>query len=168
MDAKLTKSGSDRVIDGVCGGLAEYFGIDAVLVRAFFVLIGISGGTGVLLYLVLVVIMPAPDEIVDGDTGSALEATIEANVQGLGEELRVAGEDAFDRLRAAGGDMDEYWHHRRERSRWLGIILLVLGLKLLTENLNLRVLWLDFDVLWPVLLIAMGAWLLKKRARDLP
>lgn len=59
-DRRLTKSRDDRMIAGVCGGLAEYFSIDAVLVRVAFVLLGVFGGGGVIAYIVLMLIMPEP------------------------------------------------------------------------------------------------------------
>jgi phage shock protein PspC (stress-responsive transcriptional regulator) len=48
---------------GVCGGLAEYSGIDVVLWRVAFVALALLGGSGVLLYLVLWVLMPAASPI---------------------------------------------------------------------------------------------------------
>lgn len=54
---RLTKS-NDRMIWGVCGGLAEYFNVDPTLVRLFFVLFGLAGGPGVLVYIVMAVVMP--------------------------------------------------------------------------------------------------------------
>ena len=63
---QLRRSGTDRMIGGVCGGLAEYSGIDAVLWRAGVIVLTLVSGSGVLLYLVLWVLMPAaprrPDE----------------------------------------------------------------------------------------------------------
>jgi phage shock protein C len=51
----------NRVIAGVCGGLADYFGIDPILVRLAFVVITFAGGAGVLAYIVLWIVMtPAP------------------------------------------------------------------------------------------------------------
>ncbi len=55
---KLRRSRSDRMVAGVCAGLAEYFNIDPVLVRLVFVLLALAGGPGVLLYIVLWIIMP--------------------------------------------------------------------------------------------------------------
>ena len=43
---RLTKSPTDRVIDGVCGGLGEYFAFDATLVRLLFVAFTLAGGAG--------------------------------------------------------------------------------------------------------------------------
>jgi phage shock protein C len=56
-EKRLTRSRSDRMIAGVCGGLAEYFGIDPALVRILFVVLAIAGGHGVLIYLILWLVM---------------------------------------------------------------------------------------------------------------
>lgn len=55
---KLTLSNTDKKIGGVCGGLGEYFGIDPILFRLAFVLFTLGGGSGILLYIILWVIMP--------------------------------------------------------------------------------------------------------------
>ena len=57
MNTQLTRSSSDRMIGGVCGGLARYFGIDSSIVRLVFVLLVLSG-VSPLVYLVLWVVMP--------------------------------------------------------------------------------------------------------------
>jgi phage shock protein C len=54
---RLRRSQTDRVLGGVAGGLAEYFGIDATLVRVLWVLAAISG-FGVLAYVVLWIALP--------------------------------------------------------------------------------------------------------------
>lgn len=57
-EKKLTRSSKNKVIAGVCGGLAEYFGIDATLVRLGVVLFCVMGGSGVLFYVIAALIMP--------------------------------------------------------------------------------------------------------------
>lgn len=57
MDTRLARSASDKMIGGVCGGLARYFGIDTTIVRLVFVLAVLSG-LSPLIYLVLWVVMP--------------------------------------------------------------------------------------------------------------
>jgi phage shock protein C len=60
---RLTRSRSDRVFAGVCGGLAAYMGLDPVLVRVLYVaLTFLSGGTGILLYVLAWIIVPAAGE----------------------------------------------------------------------------------------------------------
>ena len=54
----LYRSHTERVIGGVCGGLARYFSIDPVLVRLGFVALGLINGLGVLIYLVMWLVVP--------------------------------------------------------------------------------------------------------------
>lgn len=59
MGRKLYLSDKDRKIAGVCGGLAEYFGIDSTIVRILWALaVVVSYGTGFILYLVFWLIVP--------------------------------------------------------------------------------------------------------------
>jgi phage shock protein C len=55
---KLYRSETNKMIAGVCGGIAEYFEIDATLVRLGFAAVSILGGSGILAYLIAAVIMP--------------------------------------------------------------------------------------------------------------
>ncbi len=60
---RITKSRKDKQVWGVCGGLAKYFNVDPTLVRLVFVVLALSGGPGVLLYIILGIILPdAGDE----------------------------------------------------------------------------------------------------------
>ncbi len=54
----LMRSSENRVVFGVCGGLAERFGIDPIWIRLGFVGLALLLGKGVLLYLILTVVMP--------------------------------------------------------------------------------------------------------------
>ena len=56
--ARLYRSANDKVIAGVCGGLASYFKIDPALVRLAFLVFALAGGASILLYLVLWVAVP--------------------------------------------------------------------------------------------------------------
>lgn len=62
MEKKLCKSSLDKKICGVCGGFAEFFGIDATLIRLLIVLFTLAGGSGVLFYIVAALIMPDEPE----------------------------------------------------------------------------------------------------------
>ena len=55
---KLQRSKKDRIIAGVCGGLAKYFGVDPTLIRLIFIVGVFLKGITVLIYLVLAIIMP--------------------------------------------------------------------------------------------------------------
>lgn len=54
----LTRSSTDRVVAGVCGGLGEYFGVNPLVFRLLFVLLALPGGApGILPYLILWFVM---------------------------------------------------------------------------------------------------------------
>ena len=56
---RLYRSQSERMIAGVCGGLADYFDIDPTLVRLLFVLLFFLGGNGILIYLIMLILVPS-------------------------------------------------------------------------------------------------------------
>ena len=58
MERKLYKSNKNKMVDGVCGGIAEYFGMDPTLVRLAWVLFCALGGSGILAYLIAAIIIP--------------------------------------------------------------------------------------------------------------
>lgn len=62
MNKRLYKSNENKMIDGVCGGIAEYFGIDPTLVRLGWVLFCALGGSGFLAYIIAAVIIPRQPE----------------------------------------------------------------------------------------------------------
>ena len=55
---KLYRSTTNRQLAGVCGGLAQYFNLDATLVRVLFVLLAVLGGSGLVLYVAMWIIVP--------------------------------------------------------------------------------------------------------------
>lgn len=56
--SRLYRSKKERVLGGVCGGIAQYFGVDPVLPRLAFVLLTLGVGSGVLLYIIAWVVIP--------------------------------------------------------------------------------------------------------------
>ena len=59
MDTKrLVKSNQNRLICGVCGGIAQYFNIDPTIIRLAWVVFSLAGGSGVLAYIIAAIIMP--------------------------------------------------------------------------------------------------------------
>ena len=58
MEKKLYTSNQNKMLDGVCGGIAEYFGIDPTVVRLIWVLFSLMGGCGILAYIIAAVIIP--------------------------------------------------------------------------------------------------------------
>lgn len=58
MDKRIYKSNKDKMIDGVCGGVAEYFDVDPTLVRLGWILFCALGGSGIIAYIVAAIVIP--------------------------------------------------------------------------------------------------------------
>jgi phage shock protein PspC (stress-responsive transcriptional regulator) len=62
MKEELRRSATDVKICGVCGGIAEYLGVDSNLVRLIWIAVSVFAGTGILLYILAAVLMPKANE----------------------------------------------------------------------------------------------------------
>ena len=62
MDKRLYKLDKGKMIDGVCGGIAEYFNIDPSLVRLGWILFSVCGGSGILAYIIAALVIPRKPE----------------------------------------------------------------------------------------------------------
>ena len=67
LSQRLSRTREGRVVAGVCGGIAAYFGIDPTLVRLAFAVFTIFGGAGVLIYLIAWIVIPE-----EGGDGSSI------------------------------------------------------------------------------------------------
>src|SRR4030042_390061 len=150
MENRLLRSRSDVMIGGVCGGLAKYLRIDSSFVRLFFVLLAMAGGgIGVFVYLLLWIILPVE--------GHERDSTLEENV-------RTGSQEIADRARAVGDDFREMVSRPNPQAGLvIGGALIILGVVYLIRNLDVPWLnWLDFDLIWPVLLIMAGIALFRR------
>lgn len=75
---RLYKSKTNKIIAGVCGGLAEYFDVDTVIMRVLFVLLAFFGGSGFILYIACWIIMPKNAGAAEGQNGSGESRTTSA------------------------------------------------------------------------------------------
>ncbi len=84
---RLTRSTSDKMLGGVCAGLAHYFDIDPTLVRLAFVgLFFLGAGSPFLIYLVLWLIMPE-----EGTISTAAQETLSNNIKDMSDRARDLG-----------------------------------------------------------------------------
>ncbi len=65
MDKKLYKSRNNKMIAGVCGGVAEYLNVDPTIVRLALVLISLIWGSGLLIYIIAALVIPTEPEEYD-------------------------------------------------------------------------------------------------------
>ncbi|MFP4654235.1 MAG: PspC domain-containing protein [Methanohalobium sp.] len=147
---KLTKSKKERMLAGVCGGIAEYFDVDPTLIRVAFVILALANGLGILLYIILAIVMPEPK---DKD-----KATTEQNTTGEPAADEYSKDESFTKTKSPGN------RSHTDRNVWLGIILIILGVFLIVDRFNIFW-WLGWDVLWPSILILIGLWILVRIRR---
>ncbi len=55
---RLYRSGKEKILGGVCGGMAEYFGVDPVIVRLLWIAACLLWGVGILLYIIAWIVIP--------------------------------------------------------------------------------------------------------------
>ena len=63
MSKKLYKSNTNKMLEGVCGGIAEYFGVDPTIVRLAWVVFCALGGSGILAYIIAAIIIPRRPDV---------------------------------------------------------------------------------------------------------
>ena len=132
--ARLARSETDRLLAGVCGGIADYIGVDTVLVRAAFLILLFASGIGLPMYLIMWVIMPLESSI--DKTGSAI-------VQDNFEDMGVTVSDSMNRLGRPGT---------------AGVILVALGSFFLLTQLGIQ-----STLLIPAFFIGLGIyWLVRQ------
>ena len=62
---KLAKSKTNRMICGVCAGIADYFDLDPTIIRLAWVVFTLMGGSGILAYIIAALVMPEDDGYID-------------------------------------------------------------------------------------------------------
>lgn len=145
---KLQRSRSNKVFFGVCGGLAEYLGLDPVAVRLVFVLITLFGGMGVVAYIIGVIIIPenteqdisaSPSESATSQDMSATPAKTEKQRDKSGEIIGIVlvTFGVFFLLRKLPF-LDHYfdWISFHFWSLLLPTVLLLLGVSLIMRSRN--------------------------------
>ena len=150
MEKRLYRSRSDRMIWGVCGGLAEYFDIDPTIIRIIAVLLAFDSGAGILAYIILAIVVP-----LESSEASEPKDVIKENVEEMKETATQLGQEIRSTFTGEKGGTEETIKARYRRHSALGVILVIIGLLLLLTNFNLLS-WLRWAYLWPLILIAIG------------
>lgn len=91
---KLYKSETDKKIAGVCGGLAEYFGVDSTWIRIAFVVLFFAGSLGIWPYLILALVVPKNPGTVDQGYTAYQEAQPQNMAQGYTPPQNAPVQDA--------------------------------------------------------------------------
>ena len=133
---RLARSETDRIVSGVCAGLAKYIAVDVTWVRLAFVLLSLASGLGFFIYLLLALLMPA-----EQDSHLSSGEVLGRNIDDLG---RTAGR-LVNQVRQAASE-----------SRATAVLLILVGAFLLVTQFG----WLTGRGFWAALLFGGGLYLL--------
>lgn len=138
---RLPRSGK---IAGVCAGLADYLDIDVTVMRVIFIILTLaSGGFGIIVYFVLAVLMPTSEATL---SQAAHGGKLGDNVNNLMGEMQQS--DSVHRLR-----------------NYFGIGLMLFGLWLLMVQFFPQWVQLNWSLVWPIALVALGLILIARGRR---
>ena len=138
MYKKLYRSNKDKMLGGVAGGLAEYFDMDPTLVRVIFIITLFLGGTGVIAYIILWILVPQEPFVFPQTANSAPSSEPDA-AAGTTEPVNAPPV------------------RKRNGPALAGIILIVIGSLFLLDNMFPS---FSFEHYWPLILVAIGAGLI--------
>lgn len=131
---KLYRSKEDKVIAGVCGGVGEHFNIDPVWVRLVAILLLLADGIGLILYIIAWVLIP------------------ENPLQKKGKKNEFEKQiSSFEKVAKKKSN--------RQGMTIIGFILVGAGI---FEIARRYISWIDFSLVWPLLIIGVGVYLLKR------
>jgi phage shock protein PspC (stress-responsive transcriptional regulator) len=127
------------MVGGVSGGLGAYLNIDPIFIRLLFVLIFFGTDFGFILYVILWILIPEE-----------------------GKDYGFKDDSFSDRVKSMGSDVQQAVTQPHPQSGLiLGAGLIIIGGILFLDRLNFSWLsWMDFDILWPLILIVGGIVLL--------
>jgi len=144
---KLYRS-KTRLLGGVCAGLAEFLDLDPSIIRLIFIIVTLLGGSGILIYILLWLIIP--------EEGQPAEITE--------EKLRATADEMKSQAMKLGVTARQYsqnYSRRHSPRTTVGIILIILGVFFMLQNLGLfrfSFIW----KFWPVILIAFAIYIIGK------
>ena len=131
---RVYRSRQNRILAGVCGGIADYFKIDPLIIRLFFVFIFFLNGAGILAYIIGWIIIP--------------ERPYDYNGEQYNEKF----------------DEESYYENEsssfnRTNQRFIGIILIIIGAFIIFSRVIPLIVWRNF---WAIILIVLGISILVK------
>lgn len=149
---KIYRKTDDCIIAGVCGGLAEYFEIDETLVRIIFVLLFIGGGSGLLIYLILWLVIPKK-----GQENKKIDwqDNVKEFAQDVGKKAKTVAKEIKKEIKV------EKVSPEKKQGSFFGLLLILWGGVLLINKISPML--IEWDYVWPGMLIVLGGYLMLKK-----
>ena len=160
---KIYRSTDDKIIGGVCGGVAEYFDVDSTLIRLALLLLFFAKGIGLLVYIIAWIIVPEkpsfdnykenPNKSFDDNDITPKNADnkdiVNGTVEGFDKKANTSNYNNKD--------------EQKNKRDIIGYILIALGAIFLFDNFSPFFRWERY---WPLILVGVGIYLLLKGVAD--
>jgi len=159
MEKRLYRSRTERVLWGVCGGLAKYFDTDPTIVRVIAVLLIFADGLGILAYIVMAIIVP-----LEGSKVATPREAVKENIEDMkASASQVGGEirSTFERKEGEPEDVEGIHYRRRT---FLGIVIFIIGIVLLLGTLGLFW-WFHWGIFFAVVILIIGLFIILAAVR---
>ncbi|MCD4728983.1 MAG: PspC domain-containing protein [Bacteroidales bacterium] len=147
--SRLYRSYKNSIIGGVCGGLGEYLNTDPILFRVLFAVAFLVGGTGLLAYIILWIVIPIEEIPNISQRDSYDKSSNSINMEEENNNSETQPENMEEQKK----------HQKNDGNLWGGLILITLGAIFLIDRFVPRI---DFGDLWPLILIVVGVILISK------
>jgi phage shock protein PspC (stress-responsive transcriptional regulator) len=145
---KFYRSRTEKVFAGVCGGLAEYFDLDVILVRLLFLVLIVFAGGGLFAYIILWIITPEkPIDYSQFQNPPTMENNPSPHEEPKGSQEKSKNDPFRYPPR----------HHKDRGNLIGGLVLITLGALFLADEFIPHV---SFSDLWPIILVVIGIGLL--------
>ncbi|MEO8795230.1 MAG: PspC domain-containing protein [Daejeonella sp.] len=155
MEKKLNRNEQEKMVAGVCAGLAEYFDIDVTWVRIAFVVLTLAGFSGVLAYIVLWIAVPAkPFDYNSYRTDYRVYEDAKTGAPDYVAADQPYTKEKFKSRKSGNGRMI------------VGLMLLLFGGFFLMDEFNIIPYWFDFEKLWPLVFIIPGILMIAKAGKQ--
>ncbi|KUK79205.1 MAG: Uncharacterized protein XD95_0549 [Microgenomates bacterium 39_7] len=131
--------------------MANYIGIDSALIRIIFIFLTLAGGSGIILYLVMWLVVPKQSAL---NQEPLSKESLEENAKEIESKAKEAVSSIKNSNKAKQSSGSE--KSTEQRSNWLGIGLVIIGALLLMQNLQI----IDRGMFWPLALMLIGIMIL--------
>lgn len=164
---KLYRVKEGQIIAGVATGLARYFNVDTVLVRVVFIALVFAGGSGVLLYIILAIIIPEEPKSTTSHTSSTNHEvnsdTVKEFVNSVGDNAQKIAEDIKERINQNTSTNSQGETEKQNTTRNIvAMVIIAVGVLALFNSITGFHLF-RWELFWPIVLIFIGGIILFKK-----
>jgi len=150
MEKRLYRSKDERMVWGVCGGLARYFDIDPTIVRVIAVILALANGVGIIAYVILAIAVPT-----ESSKASEPKDVVKENIEEIKQTTSELGDEIRSSFKANESSSSSTTEVQKNSRNIIGIILIIAGGVFLLTNF-FSFWWFQWEYLWPLILVGIG------------